>query len=45
MRADKEHDLYCKSSVLWGNDQSEFLRARQLELIEREGWDKTTANL
>ena len=45
LRADKTDDLYCKSSVLWGNDQSEFLRTRQLELIRKEGWSKATKNL
>jgi len=34
----KEKDLNCLSSVLWGNEQSELLKKRQIELIKRENW-------
>ena len=34
-------NLECKASVLWGTEQSEFLKARQQELIERENWQAT----
>ena len=37
-------DLECKASVLWGTDQSEFLKARQLELIERQHWADIDTN-
>lgn len=34
----KEKDLNCLSSVLWGNEQSELLKKRQIKLIKRENW-------
>ena len=38
MKAEKENDLNCIASVKWGDGQSEFLKTRQRQLIERESW-------
>ena len=44
LRNDKKDDLYCKSSVLWGNEQSEFLKKRQWQLIKNENWSAIKSN-
>ena len=38
IRKEKEDDMNCVGSVLWGNDQSELLKERQWDLIKREKW-------
>ena len=38
IKANKENDLNCIASVKWGDGQSEFLKNRQRQLIEKENW-------
>ena len=40
IKALKENDLNCIASVKWGDGQSEFLKNRQRQLIEKENWKK-----
>ena len=40
IKANKENDLNCIASVKWGDGQSEFLKNRQRQLIEKENWKK-----
>ena len=40
IKTHKENDLNCIASVKWGDGQSEFLKNRQRQLIEKENWKR-----